>query len=231
MARLLIHVEGQTEEDFVNEVLRNHLVSKGYHSVEPRIVGNARLRQRRGGIRPWPSVRTDIVNHLREDTGCVATTMVDYYALPQTGPGQWPGRAQSARLGSIKEKAECVQDALRDDLITGMGHRFDSRRFVPFVVMHEFEGLLFSDCAAFSRAIGRSELEGSFRSIRDSFATPEEINDSPATAPSKRVQDLVAGYEKPFLGVLAMLAIGLSRIRNECPHFDGWLEQLESVVD
>jgi len=67
MARLLIHVEGQTEEAFVNEVLRDHLVSKGYHSVEARIVGNARLRQRRGGIRPWLSVRTDIVNHLRED--------------------------------------------------------------------------------------------------------------------------------------------------------------------
>ena len=39
MDRLLIHVEGQTEEDFVNEVLRNHLVAKGYHSVDARIVG------------------------------------------------------------------------------------------------------------------------------------------------------------------------------------------------
>jgi hypothetical protein len=33
MARLLIHVEGQTEESFVNEVLRGHLVSKGYDAV------------------------------------------------------------------------------------------------------------------------------------------------------------------------------------------------------
>src|ERR1700685_3827907 len=98
MARLLIHVEGQTEEDFVNEVLRDHLVSKGYHSVEARIVGNARLRQRRGGIRPWPSVRKDIMNHLREDQGCIATTMVDYYALPQGDPNGWPGRAQSSGL-------------------------------------------------------------------------------------------------------------------------------------
>src|SRR5712692_3170489 len=104
MARLLIHVEGQTEEDFVNEVLRDHLVSKGYHSVEARIVGNARLRQRRGGIRPWPSVRTDIVNHLLEDPGCVATTMVDYYGLPQKGPASWPGRARAAGLGAVDKK-------------------------------------------------------------------------------------------------------------------------------
>jgi hypothetical protein len=230
MARLLIHVEGQTEEDFVNEVLRDHLVSKGFHSVGARIVGNARLRQRRGGIRPWPSVRTDIVNHLLEDQGCVATTMVDYYALPQEGPGGWPGRAQSKDLGSIKKKAESVQDAVLVDLLAAMGNRFDADRFVPFVVMHEFEGLLFSDCAAFSRAIGRSELETNFQRIRDGFATPEDINDSPVTAPSKLIQALVPKYQKPLSGVDAVRAIGLSRIRQECPHFDGWLKQLESLA-
>ena len=127
MARLL---EGQTEESFVNEVLRDHLVSKGYHSVEARIVGNARVRQRRGGICPWPSVRTDIMNHLREDQGCVATTMVDYYALPYKGPGMWPGRADATRLRTIEEKGRCVQDALLEDLITVMGSRFAEVRTI-----------------------------------------------------------------------------------------------------
>lgn len=202
MARLLIHVEGQTEEDFVNEVLRSHLVSEGYHSVGARIVGNARLRQRRGGIRPWPSVRRDIINHLREDQDCVATTMVDYYGLPQTAPGEWPGRVRAKSLRGIEEKALCVQDAVLADLVTEMGNRLDSDRFVPFVVMHEFEGLLFSDCAAFSRSIGRGDLEVSLRAIRNDFTTPEEINDSPVTAPSKRVVALVPGYEKPLLGIL-----------------------------
>jgi hypothetical protein len=224
MARLLVHVEGQTEESFVNEILRNHLVSKGYFSVQARIVGNARMRGRRGGIRAWPSVRKDIVNHLREDRDCIATTMVDYYGLPQT----WPGRERSRSLRSVGDKAQCVQHAVRDDLVTQLGNRFDSDRFVPFVVMHEFEGLLFSDCAAFSRGIGRTDLEASLREIRGAFATPEEINDSPDTAPSKRVKGLVPGYEKPLLGMLAVLEIGLLRIRAECPHFDGWLSQLES---
>jgi len=109
-----------------------------------------------------------------------------------------------------------------------MGPSFDAGRFVPFIVMHEFEGLLFSDCASFSRGIGRPDLEVRFREIRKNFATPEEINDSPDTAPSKRVKDLVPGYEKPLLGVLAVLEIGIARIRGECLHFDGWLNQLES---
>jgi len=51
MPRLLIHVEGQTEEAFVNEVLGDHLLSVGYEYVAARIIGNARLRRRRGGIR------------------------------------------------------------------------------------------------------------------------------------------------------------------------------------
>ena len=120
----------------------------------------------------------------RSDLACFATTMVDYYALPQTGPGAWPGRAQSAGRGSTEEQARCVEDAMRDDLVEEMGSSFNSRRFVPFVVMHEFEGLLFSDCSAFSHGIGRPDLEGDFRNIRKQFATPEEMDDSPDTAPS-----------------------------------------------
>ncbi len=110
-----------------------------------------------------------------------------------------------------------------------MGSRFDARRFIPFVVMHEFEGLLFSDCAAFSRGIGRPDLAAGLQEIRDQFATPEEIDDSLVTAPSKRVEALVPGYEKPLLGVLAILKIGLARIRAECPHFDEWVTRLEAA--
>ncbi len=226
---MLVHVEGQTEEGFVNEVLRDHLVGCGYQSVSARIVGNARLRQRRGGIRPWPSVRKDIVNHLKEDARCIATTMVDFYGLPRLGDEAWPGRAEAAGLGP-REKATCVESALGIDVARQVGEGLDGRRFVPFVVMHEFEGLLFSDCTAFSRGIGRADLEPYFRQIRDTFETPEDINDSPVTCPSRRVQDLVPGYEKPLFGILAVLEIGLTQIRTQCLHFNAWLERLESLV-
>lgn len=96
--------------------------------------------------------------------------------------------------------------------------------------MHEFEGLLFSDCVGFSHGIGRPELESKFRKVRDQFATPEEINDSSSGAPSKRIKALIPEYEKPLLGPLAALEIGLDRIRAECPHFDDWLGRLESSI-
>ena len=93
--------------------------------------------------------------------------------------------------------------------------------------MHEYEGLLFSDPNGFAHGIGRPTLASQLQVIRDEFRTPEEINDSPDTAPSKRVKQLYQGYQKPLMGVLAAEEIGLDTIREECPLFDKWVKQLE----
>lgn len=212
----------------MNEVLRAHLTNHGYELVSARLIGNARQRDRRGGIRSWGTVREDIAKHLMEDQGCVATTMIDYYGMPHSGHKAWPGREQAAIL-EVAEKAPTVEAALQSDLSSKMGQNFDANRFVPFVVLHEFEGLLFSDCAAFARGVGQPTLAPSFQAIRDQFATPEEINDSPITAPSKRVIELMPEYEKVLFGTLAALEIGLDKIRQACPHFGNWLSRLENL--
>ncbi len=230
MARLFVHVEGETEETFVNDVLRPHLVGFGYSLVSAKLLGNARQRDRRGGIRGWTAARSDIVRHLREDPGRFSTTMVDYYALPTVGLNAWPGR-EAANALTHPQKAPTVQNALLADIGHAMGSTFDVRRFVPFVMMHEFEGLLFSDCDSFSRAIGRPALAPQFRNIRAAFESPEEINDSPLTAPSKRILGLAPEYQKPLMGTLAVLEIGLDAIRRECPHFRAWLECLERLPE
>lgn len=228
MARLLIHVEGETEETFVKELLAPHLYPCGYTKVSARLVGNSRQRDRRGGIRGWSSVRNDILKHLKEDLESLVTTMVDYYALPKTGSRAWPGRNAAGKL-PFPKRASTVEDALKADICDTLGKNFDPHRFVPFVIMHEFEGLLFSDCERFGQGIGLPNLAPLFQKVRDQFDSPEEINDSSETAPSKRVIDLVPGYQKPFMGVLAALEIGLDTIRAECPHFRTWVEHLEAL--
>jgi hypothetical protein len=95
--------------------------------------------------------------------------------------------------------------------------------------MHEFEGLLFSDCEAFARAIGQESVAGDLRKIRDKFNTPEEINDSTLTAPSRRIASLLPQYDKPLLANVAALEIGLKKMRKECPHFEQWLTTLENL--
>lgn len=129
-----------------------------------------------------------------------------------------PGRAGPMRpCGRFPEKARTIEEALREDICIEMGEDFDPRRFVPYVMMHEFEGLLFSDPERLGEGIGRPGLTPAFEAIRKQFSTPEEINDSPQTAPSKRILSLVPEYEKPLMGTLAVLEIGLDTIRQECP--------------
>ncbi len=228
MARLFIIVEGETEETFVNEVLAPHLLANGYEAVSAKIMGNARLRGQRGGVRAWPGVRAEILRHLQTDKHIFVTTMVDYYGMPGglRTSGAWPGRREATALAS-RMKGVHVESALDADIQEDLK---DARRFIPFVVMHEFEALLFSNCARFAAGIGRSDLATKLQEIRDGFDSPEDINDSPQTHPSQRVIDLVPEYQKPLFGNIAALEIGFEPMRLECAHFRDWLERLEKLA-
>ena len=119
--RLLVHVEGLTEETFVNSVLRPHLIRQGYSSVAARLMGNARRRSDRGGGRSWQqSVREGILRHLKQDRQAVATTMVDYYGMPQSRSGRWPGRVEAASQPFL-QRAETIRNALAQDICEGKG--------------------------------------------------------------------------------------------------------------
>jgi hypothetical protein len=67
-----------------------------------------------------------------------------------------------------------------------------------------------------------------FEAIRASVATPEEINERPGCAPSKRIADLCPAYRKALHGPTTAKRIGLEQIRIECPNFNDWLKRLEA---
>ena len=225
MTRLIVLVEGQTEESFVNNVLSTHLYSVGYTSVRAHLLGNARQRTQSGGIKPWGLTQQDILDHLLQDQGAVVTTMVDYYGLPES----WPGRADAGMGRTLGDKSAAVEGAVLDQ-ITGSIENFNPGRFIPYVVMHEFEALLFSAPDRFAESIGEPELASQFLSIVQEFMTPEHIDDAPETHPSQRILNLLTGYRKPRMGLLAVQSIGLDTIRRECPMFGQWIERLEQVV-
>ena len=101
-------------------------------------------------------------------------------------------------------------------------------RCFPYVQVHEFEGLLFSDVDAFD-TVSPNVPVAALRSIRAQFPTPEDINDNWDTAPSRRVKKLIRDYQKRLHGPLVAEQIGLERMRHECPRFDAWLCRLESL--
>ncbi|MGZ8236493.1 MAG: DUF4276 family protein [Methylobacter sp.] len=101
-------------------------------------------------------------------------------------------------------KAACLLEELSKVLRAELGEEY-LYRFIPYVQMYEFEGLFFSDTQALAKIIAQETLADSFRSIRNQFDTPEEINDSPETAPSKRILKLFPEYNKPLDGLLVWL--------------------------
>lgn len=223
MARLLLHVEGLTERAFVRELLGPHLYGFGYSAVASRLIGESKQSNRRGGIKPWPVVRQGIVEQLRGDPGSIASTMVDFYGLPQ----EWPGRAGVA---ADFEFPNNIERLMLDDVGRAMGGGFRPARFIPFVMLHEFEALLFSDCEILAETAGHPGLAADLQSIRNQFASPEHIDDAPETAPSKRLETLLPGYEKAAQGTAAAAAIGLDSIGGQCAHFRGWLARLQSIT-
>ena len=220
MSRVIAVVEGQTEQGFVRDVLAPFLATKNVN-MAARLVGKP---GHKGGDCRYPRAKRDVLLLLRQESATVVTTMFDFYALPDS----WPGRTE-AKKAPFCRKADIVETAVKKDILGELGTSFDERRFCPYIQMHEFEALLFSNPDRFAQEIQRVDLSAKFRAIREEFQTPEDINDSPETAPSKRIENLFPRYEKPLFGVLAVVGIGLPAIRLECPHFNDWLNRLEAL--
>lgn len=104
------------------------------------------------------------------------------------------------------------------------------RRFIPYVQVYEFEAQFFSDPTKMAQGMDKVELEAAFTEIANSFDSPENINNSPQTAPSKRIEKHIFGYEKPLLGTLAALEVGLDTMREKCLLFDSWLKNIEAMA-
>jgi len=59
--------------------------------------------------------------------------------------------------------------------------------------------------------------------------SPEDIDDGPTTAPSKRLENAIRSYNKVLHGPLAVESMGLAKIRSRCPRFNDWISSLESL--
>lgn len=221
MIRVHVVCEGQTEEMFVNELLAEPFRRKNIY-LRPALVGKP---GHKGGNVQFQRVFGDIRNRLLGDRQAYCTTFFDFYGLPEG----FPGKVRASSKDAMSDKAEELLAAMTAALQEKLGGDA-MRRFIPYVQMYEFEGLLFSSPRQFASGINQPALACQLQSVRDAFDTPEDINNSVDTAPSKRVQALFKGYDKPLHGSLAAIEMGLAAIRAECRRFDGWLKRIETLA-
>jgi len=153
--------------------------------------------------------------------------MFDYYRLP----ADWPGRDEAKREKLISTKAEAIEQAIRANVCSELGESFDAARFLPYIQMHEFEALLFSDTRILAETVRRPDLQSRLEAIVQECGEPECIDDHPETAPSKRICALMSGYQKSFHGIIAAKRIGLPMMREGCPHFAQWFLSMEQLND
>jgi hypothetical protein len=221
MTRVHVICEGQTEVNFINELLIPHFSVQNIF-LNARKIGKA---NHKGGNVNFDRVLTDVRNSLKEDTTSYCTTFFDFYGLSS----KFVGLSEAKQKLSIDDKFNTMCNALNNALTIEIGDNY-MRRFIPYIQLYEFEGLLFSHPKRFAEGIYQPKLEIDFEQIRRQFVSPEEINDSVETAPSKRIKNLYPFYEKPTHSVLAALEIGLPTIREKCRLFDGWIISLENLV-
>lgn len=202
MIRIGLAVEGDTEVRFIKEVVAPQYIERNCHFTPIDLEGNVSVDR-----------LTSKMFNLRHDFDAV-TSLVDFYGFKRKG---------NRSAGELEKE---VQDGLAKRL----GGRFDSRYVFPYVQVHEFEGLLFSNAAPFGQLFDHAGLEGKLQAIRNEFGSPEDINDSQQTAPSKRLEQLIPGYRKNLFGARLAAAMGLACIRTQCPRFDGWMTRIDGLA-
>lgn len=216
MKRILILCEGQTEETFVTRILAPHL-QRSEKILIPKVLTTKKVKSGRefhGGITSYAHIRRDL-HHLLRDTNAVCiTTMLDYYGLP----GDFPGK-NTLRSATPYQRAASLEQAFAKDI--------GEPRFLPHLMLHEFEALLFVDLNAVIETLVSQITPQEFGDL-NRFSSPEEINDGAHTHPAARLQQHLRGYRKTLHGPLAVERIGLPRLRAHCPHFDEWLKKLEA---
>lgn len=138
MSRVYLLVEGQTEEAFVNELLGPHYARLGLYLI-PIIVSTS--PGYKGGVVSYAKIKPQIDKLCKQDAGAHVTTLFDLYALP----GDFPGKSSPAypSTGNGQRKAEFLEAELAKDIA--------QRNFIPNLLVHEFEALLFVQIDAFEQ--------------------------------------------------------------------------------
>jgi len=223
---LKVFCEGATEQAFCRLLLQPHLFPQGDGSILTLAVGKKDHHHvyGLGRRRPYSHVHKFIRNTIKgeKSTNVYYTSFFDLYALPDDFPG---------KAANVRNPANPTAYAVA--LESAFGKDVGYHRFIPYIQLHEFETILFAGPEAFAESFENcsSQIQ-SLKAIVDSVATIEHIDDGRDTAPSKRIIAVIKEYEgrKSTAGPDIAKRIGLSTICDKCPHFAGWLKQLECLA-
>ncbi len=216
MVKLAIICEGKSERLFSESLLKSHLAN---FDVDVSAIEVGIENKQPGGNVTFARIMNDAKILLNDHDH--VTTLIDFFRL---GSG-WSGNERIVSDMTSSEQAVAVEDAALQDSEEELGDL--SSRFIPNVLMHEFEALLFTDPKAIVDVTHASASLDGLMKVVSEFPSPEDINTGRVTAPSKRLASLKTNYGKIAHGLRIISKIGIPAIRSKCPHFNSWLAKVE----
>jgi hypothetical protein len=222
MVEVIVFAEGPTEEQFIKRLVAPALRHVQVF-VKPQLLKTS--QEARGGAVNFDRLKFNARNTLRQKPDAVLTTLLDLYGLDTS----FPGFAEAKAKPDLDSRVNHLNAALTNELVAYVGCR--PERFIAHIQPYEYEGLLFSDPQALAQTEpGWQGSLAKLTAVRAAFPTPEHINDSYETKPSRRLEQLLQpGYKKTRHGPLAAERVSLAAMERECPHFRGWMENLRRL--
>lgn len=215
MKNVYIYCEGQTEETFINEILSPYFLNIGIY-VTPIVCTTSRNKNKKfkGGVSSYAKIKSELTLLCKQHHNEYFTTMFDYYAMPNNTPNI------DDDTPDIYQRISNIEKSIDADI--------GIKNCCFNLMLHEFEGILFSNPNSFS-LITTEENVKKIAKMRESAESPEHINNSPETAPSKRIASIVPNYAKVKNGAILAKDMGIDVIMQECKHFAEWIEKLKNL--
>ena len=220
MKRLVIIVEGDAEESFINNVLSPYFNSIGIYNY----IQCYKIKHSNGGLSKYSHLKKDIVNTLYEND-VVVSTLVDFYSIPS----DFPGYNESLSYDKHSDQVNYLESKIKEDIELTQNRVFEN--LVPYIQLHEFETFIFSDIMGVDALFDQSEYDRrEFINITRQYENPEDINNGVNTAPSVRLKKIIKGYDKVLFGIEIIQNLGVDLIREKCPRFNSWIQNLIDIL-
>jgi hypothetical protein len=210
MIRIAASVEGQTESEFFRKILVPYFRLDNIELI-PVIISTKRVqsgKKYKGGAVNLDRVKNEISKLLSNFD--YVTTFYDLYGFDIKG------------------------EVTADELEKKIGSLFNSQKLIPYIQKYEFETLLFCKPSYYRKCFNNLNAEKEIEQIISSCGGIENINNSPQTAPSKRIEKIFdhynsEQYDKVFHGPAIVDDIGLDIILEKCDRFRNWINILKNL--
>lgn len=213
MLRLVFIVEGDTEILLVNKVIMPYIYGLGYNvTYNCQTITTNRKQHKKGGVGSYGKFKNEIQKTLSQGNVLV-TTLVDFFKLPTDFPA----------FTSDSHQIDQIEKAISED--------FDNNLyFLPYIQRHEVEALMYSSMDGFELVMEEDEQLVKVQEIINNYPNPEDINNSPETAPSKRLQ-AIYHYDKTSDGEMIFEMVGITPMLEKCPRFANWIKSITNRID